>query len=173
MNTVNINGKEKELEWVEKQGHWDAHYEVDGIPFNGHRILWSFSYEPYTYLKESELSGEEWRKGGTIHYFRNGEQVFEEFCREPDYASRRILTTLPKLMEFDWNKLVKGTKIYWRETPALIDYVMLDQGAFTVVVDGADRFPDHVWAKEDWEKLEDPTRVKIDIFDPHIWWWRD
>ena len=56
--TFNIKGKDKEAVWVEKQGHWDAHWEIDGVQFDGHHVLWSFSYEPYTYMKESELSGD-------------------------------------------------------------------------------------------------------------------
>ena len=170
--TVIVRGQEKELTWVEKQGEWPAHYELDGEQFDGHRVLWSFSYEPENYLKESELSGDEWRKGGVIKYFRNGQQMFEQFCREPDRAAIQILHMLPKLQEFDWDKLVKGTKLYWRNIPALVDYVMLDQGAFTVIPDGDYEFPNRLWDEEDWMKLEDPKHVKIDIFDHDIWWWR-
>lgn len=168
---VFVRGEEKELTWVEKQGDWGPHYELNGDPFDGHRVMWAFSYEPNNYLKESELSGDEWRKGGSIKYFRNGIQVFEEFCREPHQATIQILHMLPKLQDFDWDKLVKGTKLYWCDIPALVDYVMLDQGAFTVIPDGDFVFPDHPWS-ENWEKLEDPKNVKIDIFDKNIYWYR-
>lgn len=157
--------------------HYDdkdqRHEEVDGIDFDGHRVLWGFAYEPYTYLKESELSGEQWRKGGYIKYFRNGAQVYEEFCRETDSAVFRIAAMLPKLMEFHWDYLVKGKKIYWRNTPAVIDYLMMDQGCMMINAEGEATFPDHVWAKEDWNKLEDNKRVKIEFFDDEIWWFRD
>ena len=78
---VNINNQEKELVGV-GEGQ-DYHFEVDDINFDGHRVLWSFGYESKTYLKESELSGDEWRKGGHMWIKRNGVSVFKEFCRTP------------------------------------------------------------------------------------------
>lgn len=167
-----INGENKVAVWVEKQGDWQAHWEVDGIPFDGHRDMWSFSYQPETYLKESELSGDEWRKGGTIKYFRNDIQVYEQFCRKPSYAPQRILETLPKLMEVNWDKVCGGTKIYYDNTPAKIDHVMLDQGAFMVEVDGAERFPQTPYDREEDDDHEDPRRIKVDVLSPKIWWWR-
>ena len=169
---LRVGGEKKKLNWVDRKGDYEGHYELNGENFDGHRVLWSFSYEPHTYLKESELSGDEWRKGGVIKYFKDGIQVYEQFCREPDYAPRKILETLPKLMEFDWDKLKEGTKIYYRDTPATVKYPILEQGSVIIEVDGAERFPDHAWADEDWQKLEDPKSVKDDIFSPFIWWYR-
>lgn len=174
--TFIINGKEKEAVWVERQGAWDAHWEIDGVKFDGHDVLWGFSYEPKTYLKESELSGDEWRKGGSIKFFRNGVQVYEQFCRESERAAINILELLSKLQEIDWDKVKEGTKIYWRNVPATIGYVMLEQGCFMVKPDetlNIHEFPDNLWAKENWEKLEDPKNVKISVLDPNIWWWRN
>ncbi len=118
------------------------------------------------------MSGDEWRKGGNIKFFKNNIQVFEDFCREPERAAIRILHLLPKLQEFNWDKLVKGEKIYWRNVPALVDYIMLEQGAFMVIPDGDYTFPNRLWDDEDWQKLEDPKNVKVDIFDKDIWWYR-
>lgn len=166
---IGKNKEEKEATWVDSP---NGYYDVDGIPFNGHHVLWGFSYTPYTYLKESEISGEEYRKGGTIKFFRNSVQVYEDFCRETEGAAIRILELFNKLAYVDWEKVSSGTKIYWRNTPAKIDVIILEQGAFIVEVDGADRFPEAVWAKEDYEKMEDPRRVKIDVLDKDIWWYR-
>lgn len=165
-----IGGKEREATWV---GSPNGYYDIDGIAFDGHHVLWGFSYEPHNYLKESEISGEEYRKGGWIRFFRNGVQVYEDFCRETERAAIRILELSNKLMDIDWDKIKTGTKIYWRNIPAKIGHVILEQGAFIVEVDGAERFPDAVWAKEDWEKMEDPKSVKIDVLDKDIWWYRD
>lgn len=146
--------------------------EVDGIHFDGHRVLWGFSYEPYTYLKESELSGDEYRKAGDVRFFRNGVQVYEDFCREPDNAVFRIAALLHKLVDLDWDYIVPGRKIYWRETPCIIKTVIMDQGALILDADGPADFPDHIWAEEDWEKMEDNRHVKVDFLDPNIWWFR-
>ena len=155
----------------DERGNWQE--EVGGISFDGHRVLWGFSYEPHTYLKESELSGDEYRKGGWVRFYRNGVQVFEDFCREPDKAVFRVASLLYKLMDLDWNLIKEGTKMYWRDTPCIIERVITEQGALILKVDGAERFPDPIWADEEWEKLEDPTTVKVDLFDPHIWWFRN
>lgn len=167
-----INGEEKEATWVDEKNGYRGHWEVDGIEFDGHYELWGFSYEPNTYLKESELSREEWRKGGQIKFFRNGIQVYEDFCRETERAAIKVLELTNKLQEIDWSKIKEGTKIYWRNVPAIIGYVMLEQGCFMVSPDGVDGFPDNAFAQENWEKLEDPKNVKIGVLDPHIWWWR-
>ena len=169
---VIIGKSEKEIEWKEKEGDYQAHEEVDGISFDGHRVLWGFSYEPHTYLKESELSGEEYRKGGWIKYFRNKVQVYEEFCREAQFAIPKLQVTLWKLQEIDWDSLKEGRKLYWKDTPAKIKYMILEQGCMIIEPDGVERFPDSIWAEEDWQKLEDPTSVKIEVIDPQIWWWR-
>lgn len=167
MKKVILNNKERELEYK------DGDFYLDGEHFDGHFTLWSFKYEPKTYLKESELSGEEWRKGGMIEYFRDNVKVYEQFCRTPDQAIKEIMQTLPKLQEVDWDKIKSGTKLYWENQPAIIDFVCSDgQGAFIIKPDGIERFAERPWAKEDWEKFEEPDSIKIDILDPHIWWWR-
>ncbi len=146
---------------------------IGDTEFDGHHTLWGYEYFPTTYLKSSELSGDEWRKGGEIRYFKDRKQCYSEFCREPLIAANKIGGTLLKLMDFDWERLKEGRKIYWRETSAVIGYIMPEQGCFMVKVDGAERFPDHVWqTEEEGFKLENPQEVKISIFDPHIWWYR-
>ena len=162
--------REKDLYSVTKGSEYRQ--EVDGINFDGHRVLWGFSYEPYTYLKESELSGEEWRKGGYVRFFKDGIQVFEDFCRKPDNAVFRIASLLYKLQELSWSDIKEGTKIYWRDTPCVIERVILGQGAMLLKAEEGHKFPNPVWAKEDWQKIEDPTEVKVDLLDPHIWWHR-
>lgn len=169
---LKIGGEKKELDWVEGKDYRDSHYELSNENFDGHHVLWSFSYEPHTYLKESELSGEEYRKGGWIKYFRNGVQVYEQFWREPETAPIEIARKLPSIMEFDWEGLKEGRKIFYRDTPAVISRVILEQGSVIINVDGAERFPDYAWATEEWEKLEEPDSVKDDIFSPYIWWYR-
>lgn len=41
-------------------------HEKNGIDFAGHFLEWKLEYTPKTYLKESHLSGDEWRKGGRL-----------------------------------------------------------------------------------------------------------
>lgn len=139
--------------------------------FDGHHTLWGFEFFPTTYLKSSGLSGDEYRKGGEIRYLKNRELCYIEFCRDPKIAALKIGTTLLKLMDFDWNCYKEGTKLYWKDTPAVVKLLIPHQGALVLRVDGAERFPDRA-DEEDWAKLENPTEVKVDIFDPHIYWYR-
>ena len=146
----------------------------DGTDFDGHFVRWDFSYTSETYLKESELSGDEYRKGGMIRYFKDGVQVYEDFCRDPYHASILVTQTLPKLQQVDWDKVKEGKKLYYENTPCKIGSVFMDQGAFMVEVDGADRFPKKPYDIEegDMEDYEDPKRLKVDVLSTGIWWWR-
>lgn len=179
MNTININGKEKELTWVDKQGDWQGHHEVDGVPFDGHRQLWGFSYEPKTYLKESEISGDQWRKGGSIKIFKDNVQVAEEFCREPLSAASRMYGLLIKYMDFDWEKVKVGAKVYYSDEPAIIKYVFLDQGCVVLEPDGFEEFRKPAYQVEDEKNPsgmdytgERRDHIKIEILSDRIWWWR-
>lgn len=174
-DTVEINGKEKEMVWVDKQGGWDAHYEVDGVPFDGHRVAWSFSYEPKTYLKESELSGDEWRKGGSVKIYRNGICVMNEFCREPERAAIVVGRYLEKCMEVDWEKIQPGLKCYYNDVPSVIDRIC-DDGEIIFKTESGEDYP--LWAFEQEDKKEgdlyrDWTNTTRDHATSHrISWWR-
>ncbi len=174
--TVNINGVDKEMKWVEKQGHWDAHWEVDGVPFDGHRTLWSFKYEPKTYLKESELSGDEWRKGGYMTIMRDGVSVFKEFCRRPERAFVVMAYILPKLQDFWWEKVKVGEKIYNHDMPATITSICED-GEIMVESESGEPFN---WAHNQEEKKEDPEHYedewgpkdRVHVLSEHLHWFR-
>ena len=173
MKKIKLQGKEEEVILISPDNYGNSsHWEMkDGTPFDGHFVLWGFSYEPKTYLKESEWSGDEWQKGGTIKYFKDGQQVFEQFCRTSEHAVKMVMDTLPKLQDLNWDMIKEGTKIYWKDTPATIGYIMLEQGC--MMLHAETEFPNPPWAKEDWQKLEDNKEVKVEFLDPHIWWWRD
>lgn len=173
---VKIRNQEKYLEWV---GEGERHHaEVDGIEFDGHRVLWRFEYVPETYLKESGLSGDEWRKGGFSRIYRNDICVWESFCREADKSIFQISGVLYKLMNFGgWDNLKEGYKLYYMETPAIIERV-LDNGDIIVKVeDDSAEFP--LWAYQIEEKKEDGyferdwvKNAKVHVLDERLWWWR-
>ena len=175
-HTVNINGKEKALVWKNDQGS-QGHHEVDNIPFDGHNVLWSFSYEPKTYLKESELSGNEWRKGGSARIFRDGVCVFSEFCREPERAFRILAYMLQKLQDFNFDHLVPGRKIYHAGVESILDRIC-DDGE--IIVRTEDGKPYEIYGHKKEERKEDPEHFedewkdkdRIHILDERIYWWR-
>ena len=167
------NSQEREVELREVDYGKERRWFLGDTSFDGHHELWGFDYHPHNYMKESELSGDQYRKAGWIKFYRNRVQVYEQFCREPDVAVRLIPKLLMDLQSVDWSKVKEGTKIYYERTPAVIGHVMMDQGAFMIHPDGVDAFPDSIWAEEDYEKNEEPDSLKVDVLDPKIWWWRN
>lgn len=159
----------------------DGHTEA----FSGHRIQVKIELETYNYLKESELSGDEVRKGGEGRIYLNGEQVTSFFFREIDYAlleARKQLDTIMEhplqLWDADERKKIVGRKVYYQNVPAVVKYLMLDQGCVFLLPEQGHRFPivahEIETAKERGHApdAEDRDSVKIEITSPLIWWWR-
>ena len=99
------NSREAEIELKEVDyGAKDRRWFLKDTEFDGHHVLWGFEYFPYNYMKESELSGDEYRKAGWIKFYRDRVQVYEDFCRTPDVAVRKIPWLLMQLQDVDWEK---------------------------------------------------------------------
>ena len=160
----------KELSYdVGKERRW----HIDDTEFDGHMVLWGFEYFPTTYLKSSGLSGDEWRKGGEIRYFKDRKQVYLDFCRDPLVASNLIGATLLKLMDFPWDRAQIGTKVWYRELPCVVKYVIEDQGCVILIREDGKNFPDAVWHdKNDGCMGEGEDTVKIEIISDTIFWYR-
>jgi hypothetical protein len=172
---VKIGDQEKDLVSLQRNGEYAN--EVDGINFAGHRVLWAFEYKPKNYLKESELSGDEWRKGGSMTIFRNGVSVFKEFCRTPERAFVVMQYILPKLQDFHyWDELKKGKKLYNHDVPVVITDICAD-GEIMVKTEDGKPIP---WAfkieelKNDPENYEDEwgDSDRVHILSEHLSWHR-
>jgi hypothetical protein len=137
--------------------------------FDGHHTLWGFEYFPTTYLKSSELSGDEYRKGGEIRYYKNRKLCYTEFCREPHLALLKIGATLLKLQDFPWEYVVIGKKVFYDSTPCTIHRIIEDQGFIILKTDDGKPFPVPVW-DEDGECKDS---IKVEIISPNIWWHRN
>lgn len=171
---VIINGQEKEAEFVNREGDYGAHWEVDGEDFDGHFHLWSFSFEPKTYLKESEISGDQWRKGGSIKIMYNGICVMDEFHRDPTTAPVRIHSLLQDCMQVDWDRIEVGLKVYYKDHPCHIARILHD-GELILETDNGEDFP--LWAfqkenKEEAENREWTNDTKVHASSKDIYWWR-
>ena len=146
--------------------------EVNGEDFDGHRVLWAFSYEPHTYLKESELSGEQYRKGGYMQITRNGLSVFKEFCRNPERAFTVMQYTLPKLQDFPFEYLEIGYKLYNHDQPAYITGLCDDGEIMVKTVDGKP----FNWAFKQNDPKEDDEwgdKDRVHILSEHLYWHRN
>lgn len=148
--------------------------------FNGHRILIDVELRSNNYLKESALSGDEIRKGGSGAIFADGIQVYEFFFRDTQWALLKAHSLIGKLSEHSSNWLVKrerdqlvGRRIFYDRTPAIITSLIEDQGCIIVKPDGVPEFLPPVYAADDGEwSGEDRKSIKDDVLSHNIWWWR-
>lgn len=169
----NEHTREENLEYKEVDyGGKNHRFFIGDTEFAGHHTLWGFEYFPTTYLKSSELSGDEYRKGGEIRYFRDRKQCFSEFCREPTTAALKIGETLLKLMDFNWDLLKVGQKVWFERTPAVVYMILEDQGCVLLKTEDGSNFPDAVWKDSDSDLGEREDTVKIEILSSMLYWYR-
>ena len=145
--------------------------------FDGHRILIDVRIAMENYLKESELSGDEVRKGGSCTILADGVPVFEFFTRDTQSALLRAHHLIGELSDHssgwlssaDRAKLV-GRKVFYRNDPASVKSLIEDQGCLILVPDGVERFAPEPWREADGD---DDGYVKVEVTSRSIWWWRD
>lgn len=155
-------------------------HEIDGIPFDGHFVEWKLEYVPETYLKESELSGDEWRKGGHVRIYMNGDRVLNEFCREPERALMLLAKGLHELQCFfeiygvqvhNWKEDLIGKKVYHGGIPSTI--VRYVEGEGEIIVkrdDGKDYRPDLYPSLMNDPENEWKDEDRVHITDKRINW---
>lgn len=171
----NLNGEELKIEYKEKPcNKEEKDWFVGETSFSGHHVLWSFEYSPYNYLKSSEISGDDWRKGGDMIIHRNGLSVFKEFCRNPERAFVVLQHKLPQLQDFmGWDELTEGRKIYYHDIPSTIKHILKDGEIYVVPAEGLE-YPVPAFEIEDGEEEYSEYRdgCKTHILDNNIWWFR-
>jgi hypothetical protein len=149
--------------------------------FDGHRLCWRVEVEESNYLKESELSGDEIRKGGSFKLYVDGECIYDGFCRSVESGMKMASAKMEQLGDVaggDWlraktrDKMI-GRPIFYHGVPAVITRLVVDQGC--VIIEAAEghqlRPPVYEDDPEDW-LLDHQDGVKDDVTSPHIWWWR-
>ncbi len=149
--------------------------------FSGHHYLMGFKYEQYNYMKESHYSGDEIRKGGTLSFTANGKVFYSCMVRDAREAALKYVALYRKFVEgpIQWwedaeVEALKGRKIYYRDTPAVIKYMIRDQGCVIIEPEEGHKFPMPGWAKRDGGACYDPDEsVKTSILSESIYWYRD
>lgn len=146
--------------------------------FNGHRVRARVEVEEENYLKESELSGDDIRKGGSCKIYLNDFPVYEFFHRDAQWALLRAHHILGELYDLPvrlWDEAERqaliGRKVYYQRHPAVVRYYFPDQGCVTLDPVG-EGFPPAPYAIEDGYEGSDDGSVKVDVLDKGIWWWR-
>jgi hypothetical protein len=181
--TVKIGNQSYPLIYGENKHSYSDNrmYVLDGAAeptaFDGHRILIDVHLRSHNYRKESELSGDEVRKGGEGIILADGEPVFEFFFRDIGYALRKAATIIGQLEDHasDWlqkekRAAMKGRKIFYHGHPAVISGLVTDQGCVMISTEDGEPFPPVPWRSDDDER---ESTIKDGVLSPHIWWWRD
>jgi hypothetical protein len=154
-------------------------HEIKGIPFDGHFLEWKLEYNPKTYLKESELSGDEYRKGGEVKIYLNGECVLNEFCREPERALMLLSKGLHELQCFfefygiqiqNWKEDIVGKKVHHGGIPSTVQRYCGDGEVILKRDDGKDYRPDLYPSLVNEEEDEWGDEDRVHITDQRINW---
>lgn len=155
-------------------------HEIDGIDFDGHFLEWKLEYSPKTYLKESELSGDQWRKGGSIKIYLNDDCVLNEFCREPERALMLLAKGLHGLQcHFElfgvdihkWKEELVGKKVHHGGFPSTVVRYVGDGEIIVKRDDGKDYRPDLYPSLVDDEDSEWGDEDRVHITDKRINWY--
>lgn len=157
----------------------DLGKDREPVGFDGHRVLIGVQIESSNYFKESHYSGDEVRKGGSAKILADGEVVFEFFHRDTQWALLRAHSLIGQLREHESGWMIRkererlpGRLVSYREHPAVIDYLIVDQGCLILKTEDGQPFPAPAWARDEGYGYEASSTAKVEVTDPHIWWFR-
>ena len=142
-------------------------------------VLWGIEYKPSHYIKckwgESEI-----RRGSSLIITRNGKPFDEIRCGGINYGIDKARVRISdygdhplNLDTIDFDKKMKGRKIWWRSQPAKIERFVWGQACVIIVPDGAETFEIPPEFRKDTWANEENEYIKAHILDEHIWWFRD
>lgn len=169
---------------------WWADVSGDGTHwshFNGHRVQVDIELHTENRREVNHWKGrDEIRSEGTWTLALNRQPCWEgRIGADPLEALldiRRIAGQLINHDAIDWTspkpvaEQLLGRRVYYDRTPAVISSTsVLDQGCVMLTPVGADLFPPAVYTLDRGED-DDPyerDRIKVDLLDPKVWWWRD
>lgn len=141
--------------------------------FDGHRKPIKIEIEEFNYLKESELSGDQIRKGGSVKVFLNDVQIYDDFCRNYEMGYRKASQFILDMeMNWDWfpNKVEQkiGKIVGYYEQLMVIKRVIIDQACLVLETLDGKPMKRRLWQEDD-DELE--STAKVEITSPHIWWY--
>lgn len=138
-------------------------------------VCWGIKYEPYNYVKHKWDESECFTSSGAM-ITRNGQDFY--FCRSGIDEAKWLMAQLQEhplgLNEYRFVEEMIGRKVWWRSEPAIITRWIGDGQACVILEpDGIERFTKPAEFANDvcWD--DDEKYVKADIFDKHIWWFRE
>ena len=151
---------------------YDNLLEFDGIP-----VRWGFIVEDNNYTNYKYGEGEV-NHNHSIAITRNGENFFSFGSAGIAYGVGKAMQIIESIDEhpldlnsIDYDKKMIGRKVWWHNTPAIIDRWIAGQACVILIPDGTEKFPVPAYFIKEGD--EEEKEIKTDIFDKHIWWFRD
>lgn len=142
---------------------------------NGCGVCWGLKYEPYNYVRCKWDECECFTTGGAM-ITRNGKDFY--FCRGGIDEARYLMKQLDEhpldLNAYGFDEKMIGRKVWWRSEPGIITN-WIDRGQACVIIepDGIEKFTTPAEFAEEGSCYYEDGYVKAEIFDKHIWWFRD
>ena len=138
-------------------------------------VCWGIRYAPHNYVRTKWDETECYTSGGAM-ITRNGKDFY--FCRSGIDEARWLVKLLNEhplgLNEYGFAEKMIGRKVWWRSEPAIItSWIGNGQACVILEPDGIDSFTKPAEFVDD-DCMDDEERdIKTDIFDKHIWWFRE
>lgn len=141
--------------------------------FDGHRRPFKIEIEEYNYLKQSDLSGDEIRKGCSVKVYCDGILCFDGFSRNYE-AGYRIAHNFILDMEEHWNWFPKnvekeiGRVVGYNEQLFKIQSFIISQAC--ILLETLDGKPRKKFLWEDEEDYETESTMKVELTCPNLTW---
>ncbi len=141
--------------------------------FDGHKLPFKIEIEEFNYLKSSEYSGDEIRKGGNVKVFCDNIQVYDEFCRSYQMGYLKAQNFILEMEEY-WGWFPRETDdkintiVGYKNTLCKITSFVISQSCVILETVDGKPFPQEIW--EDDEDYEKETSVKVEIHSNNLCW---
>ena len=141
---------------------------------DGCGVCWGIKYEPYNYVSCKWDESECFTTDGAM-ITRNGKDFY--FCRGGIDEAKWLMKHLDEhpldLNDYGFAEKMIGRKVWWRSEPAIIRSWIDGQACVILEPDGIDSFTTPAEFTADDCLNDDEEDIKADIFDKHIWWFRE
>lgn len=138
-------------------------------------VCWGIRYAPYNYTRSKWDECECFTTDGAM-ITRNGEDFY--FCSggidEAKWLMKHLGEHPLNLNEYGFTEKMIGRKVWWRSEPAIIRrWIGHGQACVMLEPDGIEKFTTPAEFANEGDDYYEDGDVKTDIFDKHIWWFRD
>lgn len=154
------------------------------IPFAGHAPEWGIAFTHKNHVRFN-WGQNEVREGSECWITRNGKRFIAVPGFDMGYAVAKAQTMITELTEGpaevnqrDWKDKLVGRKVFYREQPAIIEWVSEGNELWIVPDNEPNRFALHpAQADEDRDDMpendDSGEGVMISLLSPQLYWFRD